>query len=183
MIIKKFYKTKKEFEEFHAKLKLCPCPHCSKTGFLNLHGYLKGFPENGKEKIKKGRRIYCSNKNKKGGCGRTFSILDASYIKNFRISAKTIWHLLEKVKDGSSKAEALRTSGSTMGETTVYRIFRKFKYNQPRIRTLLAGVREPPRLKGVKDPVIQTIIHLKSAFRKFVCPVARFQYHFQTSFF
>jgi hypothetical protein len=184
MILKKYYKTENEFEKFHAKLKLYPCPHCHHTGYLILHGKLYGFTENDKSgQIIKGHRVFCSNKKKKSGCGRTFSIRMATFIKNHIVSAKTVSDFLDSIKDGKSRAEANRDAGGKMKASTVYRIFNTFRYHQVRIRTLLLRLKPPPRLKHVKDAAILTIVHLKSVFNESTCPVSQFQYHFQTSFF
>lgn len=180
--MKKFYKTEEEFKDFYVKLKLIMCPYCNVRGCLILHGYLYGYSETDMSRIKRGHRIFCSNRKKKHGCGRTFSILVSVFVKNFMISARTLWRFLEKVKEGTSLAGAFRDSGSHMGQTSTYRIFRKFRYNQVRIRTLLTGIKDPPGLKQVTDAAIQTIIHLKSVFRHSSCPVSKFQHHFQTSF-
>jgi hypothetical protein len=180
--VKQYYKTEEEFKDIHARLKLTLCPHCNARGFLILHGYLYGYSETGMERIRRGHRIFCSNRKMKKGCGRTFSILISVLIKNFILSTETLWCFLDKVKDGMSLAESFRASGSDMSDGAIYRILRKFRHNQVYIRTLLTGRRAPPDIKHVKDPVIQTIIHLKTAFNGSLCPVSQFQYHFQTSF-
>ncbi len=183
-IMKQFYKTQEEFDNFHARLKLHPCPHCHHIGYLILHGCLYGFTESDTSgQIKKGHRIFCSNKKKRDGCGRTFSIRMAEFIKNHIVSAKTVSDFLDNIKDDTSCAQANRDSGNKMKNSTVYRIFNKFKYHQVRIRTFLAGLRPPPRLKHVKDAAIQTILHLWAVFDGYPCPVSQFQYYFQASFF
>ncbi|MCP3921070.1 MAG: hypothetical protein GY714_00645 [Desulfobacterales bacterium] len=184
MILKIFYKTQEAFEELHAKLKLYPCPHCNHTGYLILHGKLYGFTESDTSgKIKKGHRIFCSNKKKKNGCGRTVSIRISGFIKNHIISAGTVSDFLDNIKDGKSLAEANRDAGNKMKGSNVYLIFKKFQYNQVRIRTLLLRIKAPPFANNVKNAVIQTILHLKSVFKENSCPVSQFQYDFQTSFF
>lgn len=182
MVLIKFYKTEAEFAQFHAKIKLCTCPHCLHTGFLILHGYLYGFTESDTAgRIAKGRRIFCSNRNRKNGCGKTFSILMAGFIKNHIVSSQTLSRFLSNIKEGKSKAQANRDSGGKMKASTVYRIFNKFTGHQARIRTFLSRFGPPPRIEHVKDAVIATVVHLQSSFKE--CPVSQFQHHFQASFF
>lgn len=181
-VMKQFYKTEEEFRDFHANLKLIICPCCSVRGCLILHGYLYGYWETDTSRIKRGHRIFCSNRKRKKGCGRTFSILVSVFLKNSVISARSLWCFLENVKEGISLAKAFRDSGSDIGQTSTYRIFKKFRYNQVRIRTFLISVKDPPGLKHIADAAIQTIIHLKIVFKKSSCPVSQFQHHFQTSF-
>ena len=180
--MKQFYKTEEEFQDTYSKLKLLMCPHCSVSGCLILHGYLYGYLENGMDRIKRGHRIFCSNRKRGIGCGRTFSILVSVFIKNFMISAHTLGCFLLKVTEGMSLAEAFRGSGTHMGQTSTYRLFRTFRYHQVRIRTLLTSLKDPPGLKHITDPAIGTILHLKTVFKQSSCPVSQFQYHFQTSF-
>jgi len=84
---------------------------------------------------------------------------------------------------GITLAEAFRHSGSKMNQTSVYRIFNRFKKSQSHIRTLLTKIKDPPVMSRTKDPFVLTIAHLKSVFSKSSCPIATFQHHFQTSFF
>ncbi len=182
--VRQFYNTEEEFKRIYAKLKLHTCPHCNLCGFLILHGYLYGYSENiSAGRIKRGHRIFCSNRKKKNGCGKTFSILVSTFIKNFVISAKTVWIFLNKIKGGICLSEAFRYTGSSMVESTCYRILKTFKYNQDRIRTLLTKIKGPPQMPNTKKPALQTIMHLKSVFERNSCPISQFQYHFQVSFF
>lgn len=184
MVIKmqKFYNSEEEFNSIYAKLKLLVCPNCNLSGFLIRHGCLYGYSEKSNaERIKRGYRIFCSSRIK--GCGKTFSFLHSDFIKKFTISAKTVWKFLEKIKEAASLAEAFRASDCTMEQTTPYRLSKKFKLKQSSIRTLLTRIKEIPMLQDTADAVIQTIVHLKSAFESGSCPISQFQHHFQTSFF
>ncbi len=180
----RFYNTEEEFEKLHFRLKLYRCPYCGQIGFLILHGSLYGYSEDSNtQKIKRGHRIFCSNRKRRKGCGGSFSILKAEFIKNFMVSGLTVWKFLSGIKEDTSLIEAFRRSGSGLGEASAYRLLRKFKHNQARLRTFMTRVKGPPILKHCKDAVIQTIAHLKSLFPQSPCPVSEFQYCFQASFF
>ncbi len=57
------------------RLMQMPCPHCQTTGTLNRHGSLHGFDdESPQRKTLRARRIFCSNRGRRAGCGRIFSI-------------------------------------------------------------------------------------------------------------
>ena len=180
-----YYNTEEEFESIRLTLKYSPCPHCRHRGCLILHGYLYGYTEDiSSNVVKRGHRIFCSNRRKKKGtgCGRTFSILMAAFIKSHNITAKSVWTLLDSIKEEKSLVSALRRSDSDIKEAGIYHIIRRFKNNQAKIRTLLMSLKDPPVLKHTKDSIIQTIEHLRSAFKGSTCPVSQFQYYFQTSF-
>ena len=179
----RFYKTPAEFEAFYARLKLCLCPHCKLSGFLILHGYLYGYCEQGNKPIHRGRRIYCSNRNNKNGCGRTFCVLPALVLPKLRISAQCLWWFLENVKNGFGLAQAFRSAGGTLSPSSIYRLFKKFSLNQTRIRTFLSRRKDPPETEHVQSPIIQTILHLKNTFDTAVCPIAEFQIRFQAPLF
>lgn len=177
-----FYKTEEEFSHIHTNLKLFKCQHCKCEGCLILHGYLYGYAEGlGSTRIKRGRRIFCSNRKNRKGCGKTFSFLMASFIKNFIISTNTLWKFLNKISQGYSLASAFRSSNNKICESCIYGIFKKFKYNQVRIRSFLTRIKTPPKVK-TKNNTILTIYHLKSVFGWSYCPISEFQHYFQTSF-
>ena len=179
----RFYKTQAEFDIFYARLKLCLCPHCKLSGFLILHDYLYGYSEQDNSPIQRGRRIYCSNRNNKNGCGRTFCVLPASVLPKLRISAQCLWWFLDNVKNGFCLAQAFRAAGCMLTSSSIYRLFKKFSLNQMRIRTYLSAIKDPPETGHVKSPIIQTILHLKSAFDTAACPITEFQFRFQTPLF
>lgn len=178
-----FYKTQTQLEAFYARLKLTRCPHCKLSGFLILHSYLYGYCEQGNSRIQRGRRIYCSNRHNKNGCGRTFRVLPASVVPRRRISAQCLWWFLDNVKNGFCLAQAFRIAGCTMSPSSIYRLFKKFSLNQMRIRTFLSRVKDPPATEHVQSPLIQTILHLKSAFDTAACPITEFQFRFQAPLF
>lgn len=182
MQIWEFYSTESEFKRYHRNIKLLLCPHCRRVGFLILHGYLKGYSQEeiNADLVQRGHRIFCSNRKKRKGCGRTFSLLLAGCIRNFVIFAKFLSVFLENIRQGRCPAEAAREAAIPMTTTTIYRLYNRFKHNQARIRTYLLRTKDPPPLHDTTDPVIQTITHLKSAFKG--CIVTQFQHYFQTTF-
>ncbi len=178
MQIREYYSTEDEFKRFYTNIKLLLCPHCRRVGFLIMHGYLYGYGEI--DQIQRGRRIFCSNRNNRFGCGKTFSFLLAGCIRNFVIFAKLLSGFLERLRQGFCPAEAARKAGLTMSATTIYRLYKRFRLNQSRVRSYLLRLKAPPPLCDTDDPVIQTLTHLISVFKN--CTVSRFQHHFQTSF-
>ena len=179
----RFYKTQTQFEAFYAKLKLTLCPHCKLSGYLILHGYLYGYCEQDNALIVRGRRIFCSNRYNKSGCGGTFCVLPASVLPKLVISAQSLWQFLDNVKNGLSLACAFRTAKCTMAQTSIYRLFKKFSLNQMRIRSFLSRIKDPPVAEHAQTPFVQTILHLNTVFDAAVCPITEFQYRFQTPLF
>lgn len=176
--IKQYYSSEDEFNRLHHNLKHFLCPFCGQRGFLILHGFLSGYGETGM--VKRGHRIFCSNRNNRNGCGRTFSILKSWYIKTLMICARSLSCLLDKIRNGLCPARAFETMKDRMSKATVYRLYHRFRHNQAGIRTFLARVKPPPDTNS-NSSVAQTLSHLFSLFPD--CMVSGFQYFFQTRFF
>ena len=183
--MKLFYRTEVDFScsFWRLKLKQCPNPKCRKFGFLIRYGYIYGGTEASHlQKIRRGFRVFCNNRKKRKGCGGTFSVLNPAFIKNFSISANSLFRYLFGIQAGKNKAEAFRDAACGMSRSTPYRIYSKFKRHQVFIRTLLNQESfSPPELPCIKDPIVQTIRHIMAVFKKNACPITQFQLHFQKS--
>ena len=152
------------------------CPHCKKYGNLILHGYLISF----KNGDMRGHRIFCSNRGRKNGCGRTWSVLQSRILPNMSFDANTLWRIFHNYSTGIPKLTCLRQTGASWSTSSLYRIFRLLQTNQSHIRSLLVQIDKPPDTQ-TSDPLVLTIEHLQK-----LCldsPIAMFQQHFQIPFF
>lgn len=180
---RKFYKSQEDFRQIYLGLKQTTCPHCKLSGYLNLHGYLRGYDEKTcAGKVIRGHRIFCSNRNKRRGCGRTFSILALNILKKFIIRAYSLWKFLKNIAQGKDKKRSLSSLKVSFSTSSVYRLWKRFCLAQTKIRMLLLRLCCPPILTKSRQPAIQTILHLKSAFRNTSCPISAFQDYFQAYF-
>ena len=182
--IKRYYKSKEDFHQFYENLKQTLCPFCKVIGSLILHGYLRGYGENSFNRNDvRGRRVFCNNRKKhKKGCGRTFCVLAVNIIKNFSISANSLWCFLKNVGKHLSKIEAYKTGKFPLSISSTYRIWKRFLNSQSQIRTHLIKICREPEVPETSCPGIQTIEHLKSAFSQSSCPITAFQDYYQASF-
>jgi len=181
--IKKYYSSQEDFNKFYQKIKLIQCPFCHLVSTLILHGYLRGYNETYESsKIIRGRRIFCSNRKKRNGCGRTFSLLLSFIIKKFNIQSKSLWQYLKGIANGKNKKNAFKSTGLNFSNSSIYRLYNRFKNNQTHIRIYLLKKCKPPPLPDTVNPVIQTIKHIQKAFRSSSCPIAAFHETFQKSF-
>jgi len=180
---KRFYSCNDDLKQFHFQLKQTPCPHCKSIGFLNLHGYLRGYDEHDFcKKVIRGRRIFCNNRGRCSGCGRTFSILAAQILKKFMIGAQSFWRFLKKVLAGRLKIQAFQAAETTLTRSSCYRLWKLFRLRQAAIRVKLLNLCPAPLNSLTHQPQLQTILHIKTAFASSSCPITAFQNHFQTSF-
>lgn len=160
-----------------------PCPFCQFIGTLILNGYLKSKPETIDQPfIIRGHRIFCSNRNRKSGCGRTYSLKLSVFVGRLRQKASGIWEFLSNLLKGQSTFLAFRNTGLSYSNSSIYRLYNRLIRNQSSIRSLLHLILKPEFLQKTPSPLILTILHLRNAFIESQCPIASFQCHFQTSF-
>jgi len=180
---KRFYGSKEDFRQFYRSLKQTACPQCKLSGYLNLHGYLRGYDEKAcAGKIIRGRRIFCCGRNKRRGCGRTFSVLAVNIIKKFIIRAHSLWGFLKNIAAGTDKKNSLRTLNLSFSDSSAYRLWKRFRLAQTKIRARLLKLCTPPVPTPSREPAIQTILHFNAAFKNTACPIAAFQEYFQADF-
>lgn len=170
------------------RLKLTPCPHCKVVGLLIRHGYLHGYDDGSPQrKTIRARRIFCSNRNARHGCGRTFSVWLADKIRRLSLTTGTLWRFLQRAVAGSVVA-AIRAADCPLSDRTWQRIWKRFDQGQSKIRTALLGRRPPPELpatwpaKPSRRPAAQVLAHLQAAFPDAHCPIAAFQQTMRTFF-
>lgn len=179
-----FYRSDDEWDAFRQHLKLTSCPHCQVVGMLIGHGVLRGFDDTTPQrKTIRARRIFCSNRNARHGCGRTFSVWIAHKIRRLSLTTGCLWRFLQLAATGSLLA-AIRAVDCPWSDRTMQRIWSRFRLAQSHIRTALCGQCSPPQ--GPPDssarPEAQVLAHLRAAFPDADCPIADFQQSVRTFF-
>ena len=165
-------------------LKLKQCEHCRMTGMLILHGFIYGYDEYRTRHRIKGRRVFCSNRNNRKGCGRTLSYLLIDFIKRTLISTGIAWQFLRDILLGKSieKAYTSLDPECVLSLPTFFRFWKNFKLQTHTIRTFIAN-RYPLLKISESTPYNETIRHLSILFSEGdINPIAQYQRLFQTSF-
>lgn len=178
---KQFYKSTHELTEFCHDLKQIPCPHCRQRGALILHGYLVGYGEKADEKIR-GRRFFCSNRQHRHGCGRTFSLLAAGLLRCFSIAAPTLWCFMRGLALGLPSLIAFKATKTPLHIHAARRILRRVERAQTRLRSILLRHFPIPEPPDREQPIAQTVNHLQTAFPSASCPITAFQNILQVPF-
>ena len=175
-----FYRNAEEWNTIAERLKQTPCPHCQIVGALIRHGFLYGFDEsNPQRKTLRARRIFCSNRQARPGCGRTFSVWLADKIRRLGLTAAGLWRFLLRAVANGIRA-AIRGSDCHLSDRSLLRIWQRFRHGQSQIRTALFGRCPPPELPAEHRPAAQVLAHLQAAFPDAHCPVAAFQHTMRT---
>jgi len=181
--VKQFYDSPDDFRQFYFKLKQTACPHCKTMQYLILHGYLYGYSDvDSHKRVIRGHRIFCSNRNRRQGCGGTFSVLASHILKHCTMTADSFWLFLKNISLEWSKLRSFRSLNLPFSNSTIYRLWKRFDHSQSRIRSVLSRMSSPPKLTRAQKPFLQTIHHLMFHFGGQHCPIAAFQQHYQTAF-
>lgn len=176
----KYAQTQEDLDAHLDLLKLIRCPLCGRTGYLNRHGHLKGYSDSEHEKSERGRRVFCSNRNCREGCGRTYSILLAYCLFRRMLSTLQLWAFISLILGGASIKSAWEQTCKLALETA-YSTWNAFKRNQSHIRSMLSRHAAPPKSTqtGVYDQLAR---HLKDTFAGKDDPIREFQCSFQAPF-
>ena len=174
--------SNQELDDLYARLKLTPCPHCKRVGTLIKHGFLRGYDTNHQlNKAIRAARVFCSNRNRMVGCGRTFSIWMADKVKRLFLCADSLWEFLTQAVT-NNKMAAFRSLHSGLSDSAPYRIWKRFSLAQPAIRTALARICEPPHIESHSAAQL-TLAHLQKAFeQQALSPITAFAVTFQKFF-
>ena len=160
-------------------LKQLSCPHCQQSETLNRHSLLYGNDPFAcaKERVR-GQRVFCSNRGRRVGCGRTFSVFLSDTLPRHTLTATLLWQWLIQRLAGLSAKAAAEKANLPFALETVYHLGRKLCRGLARLRTLLCREQAPPA-SAQDDPVLQSMEHLQKVFPGQECPPAAFQLGFQ----
>jgi hypothetical protein len=179
---KKYCSSLDEADQYLDSVKFVPCVHCGKVGFLNRHGFLKGYMLKGNDKIVRGCRIYCSNRNNRRGCGRTCSLLLSTLLLGFSISTGILWAFMKQVSSENSRKSSWEELNTGLPVENAYRLWQRLVKEQSRLRTYLYRKTGPP-VCASNNPMAQLIAHLDCAFPSSKCGLSAFQNYFQAPIF
>jgi hypothetical protein len=171
------YRSEAEWTAIVERLKLTACPHCRTVGTLIRHGALTGFDDSSPRRTVRARRIFCSNRHRRPGCGRTVSVWFVEKIRRLSLTTRALWKFLKKAVAGSITA-AIRETNCPRSDRTFRRIWSRFQRRQSAIRTALLGRGPPPDLPAAssrRPAAAQVLAHLQAAFPHADCPIAAFQ--------
>jgi hypothetical protein len=141
-------------------IKLVACPHCRRTGALIKHGVLRGYAERSSELGVRGRRVFCSNRGLRPGCGRTFSVKLATVLSGFVVRTLTLYRFVSAVVSGLTRRAAwLSAASGVLSLSSGYRLWRRLCAAQSALRARLC--REVPAPSSVaREPLGELFAHL-----------------------
>lgn len=141
-------------------IKLVTCPQCQRTGALIGHGFLRGYAEKGSESVVRGRRFFCSNRGRRRGCGRTFSVKLESVLSGFVVRTLTLWRFVQAVLAGLTRRAAWRrVACGALSLSSAYRLWRRLGAAQSALRSRLSREVSAPACPA-REPLAQLVAHL-----------------------
>lgn len=139
------------------------CQHCGRGGTFNGHGLLRGYSEAGAAGQVRGRRLLCSRRGRRPGCGRTWSILLAERMRGFIVTTKTLVLFAMAVVGGASRKAAWEQCvGGAMSLRSGYRLWVRLHRAQAALRAPLWRVSPPPPSES-RHPLEQFLAHVHVA--------------------
>lgn len=137
------------------------CHHCARRGQLVSHGFVYRKQHNA-DKQPIAKRIFCSNRHGKTGCGRTRQLYLSSIIPRLSYTARQLFDFLIALIAGSSITRAYRKATRTAEPRNAYRWLQRAMGQLSRYRTLLKRPDEP----GDFDRRSRRLRHLLSTFNQ-----------------
>ena len=164
-------------------IKLWSCPHCRRSGTLIGHGFLSGYEEQGQAIAQRGRRIFCSDRYRRQGCGRTFSVLASTALAGFVVRTLTVFRFVEHVLAGLTRNAAWQAAAlGAFSLSSGYRLWRRLQHAQSALRSRLCRQCAPPACPH-SEPLAALLAHLRAVLPSAACLFTAFQADFQRGLF
>ena len=109
-------------------LKQFRCPGCGAAETLNCHSKLYGndpSASDGKAQGQRGQRVWCCNRGRRGGCGRSFSIFLADVLPRHTVTGPGLWRLLVRLLAGGSIKAAVEALALPFALETLYHLLHR----------------------------------------------------------
>lgn len=131
--------------------------------------------------IGRGQRVFCSDRGRRGGCGKTFPLFLAGVLPRHTFNATLLWALLLKLLGGATIKAAAEILSLPFSLEAVYGIVRRCRHRLDVVRSLLVRAHAAPVSKQ-SDPFFQTLEHLQQIFPQATGALVAHQRHFQQPF-
>ena len=103
---------------------------------------------------RRGQRVFCSDRGRRGGCGRTFAIFFASVLPRHSLTSARWSDLLRAMAAGTAVKTAWENLRSIFSLEAAYRLVRRTRARLAFLRPLLSRILPPPS-STQSDPLMQ----------------------------
>jgi len=109
----------------------------------------------------RGRRVFCSNRGQRRGCGRTFSVLLGTAIACFVVRTLTLFRFARAVVSGVTRRAAwVAETAGVLSLSSGYRLWRRLQAQQSALRVRLCRTAPAP-VCGAREPLAELLGHLR----------------------
>ena len=182
-----FFDSMETLHQFTLQLDLyrstLKCPCCSRDEFLVSHGFTHKIRHD--KQLRTGKRIFCSNRYGRSGCGSTFSLTHSANIPGYHYLAIHFTVFLTCLIGGIAIAKAYQIATNSDEPRHAYRWLDKLKRKLPDFRLLVKRTNTPqpeqPQRKSNKlNILLPTIEHMLNIIGPNLC--TRYQTQRQSAF-
>lgn len=146
---------------------LLACPHCGLNDQFVSHGYVYQKQLQGRP-VMQGKRVLCSDRAKRRGCGRTVRLYLAASIPRYHYSAAVLTAFLMMLLQGVAVAPAYQQVTHCQEPRQAWRWLKRFSAQLPAWRTHLSFQHHPvlsPRRSGRLSVLLPTFCALQTLCR------------------
>lgn len=168
--------------ELDSHTETLPCHHCHQRGQWVSHGFVYKKQHRG-EPLPVGKRIFCSNRYGRSGCGRTRRLYLAAVIPAWHYATSCLAGFVSALCAGASIAAAYCKATGAAGHRQAWRWLHKLERHLPDYRCALSSRREPSLAKHRCRRLQLLLPALGALFERLgPAPCARFQLQRQAAF-
>lgn len=185
-----FFSNLHAIQSFTLQLKNIVCPHCHQLAFVS-HGFIFrkcqfALPQ------KVGKRILCSNRFSNIGCGRTFQLYIASFIRYWRFNAFHLCSFLALLASNTPIHLAYSQACNAFSQRNAYRWLPRLLFAFSNSKALLPQALLLPTINSSKHLTrhfkSQRLLLITRSFQLFIQAwgphfISDFQLQFQRHFF
>jgi hypothetical protein len=142
------------------------CPHCQQTRQQVSHGFVYKKRNQG-DPYPIGKRIFCSNRRQRTGCGRTTQLYVASVIRYLKYAGAVLIHFVLAMTKGYSIQAAYQQATGTDNPRHAYRwinriihqlSFYRSLFHQPSLKDSASGVSQVNSRRSLISSTFKALI-------------------------
>src|SRR6267154_199592 len=146
IFLQRFVRHLEHLSDVLPLLKQFGCPFCGAAETLNCHSKLCGNDPDSTQLpagLQRGQRVWCSNRGRRGGCGRSFSIFLAEVLPRHTVTGRWLWRLLQRLLGGGSIKKAFEALAPPFALDTLYHLLHRLRARLAAVRTALCREQKP----------------------------------------
>ncbi len=169
-IMQTYYSSLQAIEQQTKQLALAQCAHCHQSQHLVSHGFIRK-KQHGAAPIEVGKRVYCSNRYRHTGCGRTMQLYLDVTVRYLHYAGSALVAFILSLINGASIDRAYFEATGCASARKAYRWLNRFEaqvsyYRSLLHRPVLAHLSSPnwpnrtPRLQTIMSSITVLVQHL-----------------------